>query len=40
MTEAFLLSKAVYELGYELSHRPDCAPVPLLGILDILRTAE
>jgi maltose alpha-D-glucosyltransferase/alpha-amylase len=38
MTDAFLLSKAVYELGYELSHRPDWVSVPLLGILDILRT--
>ncbi len=38
MIEAFVLSKAVYELGYELGHRPDWVSVPLLGILDILRT--
>ncbi|MGE3821052.1 MAG: putative maltokinase, partial [Isosphaeraceae bacterium] len=36
--EAFVLSKAVYELGYELGHRPDWVSVPLLGILDILRS--
>jgi maltose alpha-D-glucosyltransferase/alpha-amylase len=38
MLEAFVLSKAVFELGYELSHRPDWVSIPLLGILDILKT--
>ena len=38
LIEAFVLSKAVYELGYELGHRPDWVSVPLLGILDILKT--
>ena len=37
LIEAFTLSKAVYELGYELGHRPDWVSVPLLGILDILK---
>jgi maltose alpha-D-glucosyltransferase / alpha-amylase len=40
LTEAFVLSKAVYELGYELGHRPDWVSVPLLGILDILKTPQ
>jgi maltose alpha-D-glucosyltransferase/alpha-amylase len=38
LVEAFILSKAVYELGYELGHRPDWVSVPLLGILDLLNT--
>jgi maltose alpha-D-glucosyltransferase/alpha-amylase len=32
MLEAFLLDKAVYELGYELDNRPDWVGVPLRGI--------
>ncbi len=40
MIEAFVLSKAVYELGYELGHRPDWVTIPLLGILDILRNPQ
>jgi len=38
LLEAFVLAKAVYELGYELGHRPDWVPIPLLGILDILKS--
>jgi maltose alpha-D-glucosyltransferase/alpha-amylase len=37
LVEVFLLSKAVYELGYELGHRPDWVSIPLMGILDIVR---
>jgi maltose alpha-D-glucosyltransferase/alpha-amylase len=37
MLDAFVLSKAVYELGYELGHRPDWVAVPLLGILDLIQ---
>jgi len=37
LLEAFILTKAVYELDYELGHRPQWASVPLLGILDILK---
>jgi maltose alpha-D-glucosyltransferase/alpha-amylase len=36
LLEAFLLEKAIYELGYELNNRPDWVRVPLTGILQIL----
>ena len=36
LLEAFILSKSVYELGYELGHRPDWLTIPMLGILDIV----
>lgn len=40
MLDAFLLEKAVYELGYELNHRPDWVKIPLRGILDLLGASE
>jgi maltose alpha-D-glucosyltransferase/alpha-amylase len=33
---AYLLEKAVYELGYELNNRPEWAGLPLRGILDLV----
>ena len=32
-----MLEKALYELRYELNHRPDWTPVPLKGIAQLLR---
>jgi maltose alpha-D-glucosyltransferase / alpha-amylase len=37
LLEAFLLEKAIYELGYELNNRPDWVKIPLKGIGDLLR---
>ena len=36
LLEVYLLSKATYELGYELNNRPDWVSTPLEGILEIL----
>ncbi len=38
--EAFLLEKAVYELGYELNNRPDWVTIPMKGINYILEQAD
>ena len=42
MLDFFLLEKALYEVEYELAHRPDWLRVPLMGALQILsqRTNE
>jgi maltose alpha-D-glucosyltransferase/alpha-amylase len=37
MLDAFILDKAVYELGYELDNRPDWVRIPIRGINGILR---
>ena len=37
MLEAYLLDKAVYEVGYELNNRPDWVVIPIRGIQHILR---
>jgi maltose alpha-D-glucosyltransferase/alpha-amylase len=36
LLDAYLLEKAIYELGYELNNRPDWVRVPLAGILHLL----
>jgi maltose alpha-D-glucosyltransferase/alpha-amylase len=36
MLKIFLLEKAVYELGYELNHRPDWVVIPIRGIKSLL----
>jgi Uncharacterized protein, probably involved in trehalose biosynthesis len=36
MLRAYLLDKAVYELGYELNNRPDWVTVPIKGIKHLL----
>jgi maltose alpha-D-glucosyltransferase / alpha-amylase len=37
LLKAFLLEKAVYELGYELNNRPDWVRLPMQGILQLLK---
>ena len=37
--DAFLLDKAVYEVGYELAHRPDWVGIPLAAVRRILSEA-
>jgi maltose alpha-D-glucosyltransferase/alpha-amylase len=37
MLEAYLLDKAVYEIGYELNHRPSWVVIPIRGVKHILR---
>jgi maltose alpha-D-glucosyltransferase/alpha-amylase len=37
MLKAFLLEKAIYELGYELNNRPEWVIIPLKGITVILK---
>jgi maltose alpha-D-glucosyltransferase / alpha-amylase len=39
MLQAYLLDKAVYEIGYELNHRPDWVVIPVRGIKHILDSA-
>ena len=36
LLDAFLLEKAIYEIGYELNNRPDWVRIPLRGVLSLL----
>lgn len=36
LLEVFILDKAIYEIGYEVSYRPDFLPVPLGAVLRLL----
>ncbi|HEU5015990.1 MAG TPA: maltose alpha-D-glucosyltransferase [Roseiflexaceae bacterium] len=40
LLDAFLLEKAVYELGYELNNRPAWVRIPLQGILQLVEPGE
>jgi maltose alpha-D-glucosyltransferase/alpha-amylase len=35
LLEAYLLEKALYEVSYELNHRPDWLRIPISGILTL-----
>ena len=38
--DAYILDKAIYEVGYELKFRPDWVTLPLEGILQVLETKQ
>jgi maltokinase len=40
LLQIFELEKAVYELRYELAHRPEWVPVPVAGIVRLLEEGE
>ena len=40
LLEAYLLEKAIYEVGYELNNRPDWALIPLRGVLELLESGS
>jgi maltose alpha-D-glucosyltransferase / alpha-amylase len=39
LTDLFLLEKAFYEIGYEAANRPGWLPIPIRGVLDLLKEA-
>ncbi|MBW3619438.1 MAG: maltose alpha-D-glucosyltransferase [Actinobacteria bacterium] len=40
LLDAFLLEKAIYELGYELNNRPQWVDIPLAGIAEVLQGSD
>ena len=40
LLRAFLLEKALYEIRYEMNHRPEWLRIPLKGALELLGPAE
>ncbi len=40
LLDVYLMSKALYELGYELNNRPELVNIPLQGLLQILDVAK
>jgi maltose alpha-D-glucosyltransferase/alpha-amylase len=36
LIDAFLLEKAIYEVGYEMNNRPDWLSIPLRGVLQLI----
>jgi maltose alpha-D-glucosyltransferase / alpha-amylase len=40
LLDAYVLEKAIYELGYELGNRPTWAAIPLTGLLQLLETGD
>jgi len=40
LLDVYLLERAIYELGYELEERPAWTEIPLLAIVELLRTPE
>ena len=36
LLDAYLLEKALYEIVYELNHRPDWVRIPIRGVLELL----
>ncbi|MGH2704632.1 MAG: maltose alpha-D-glucosyltransferase, partial [Actinomycetota bacterium] len=38
LLDAFLLEKAVYELGYEINNRPEWVQVPVQGIVELMES--
>ena len=39
LLSVFELEKAIYELRYELNHRPDWVPIPVAGIARLLESS-
>jgi maltose alpha-D-glucosyltransferase/alpha-amylase len=38
LLDLFLIEKALYELRYEISNRPDWVAIPLRGLLELTKT--